>query len=271
MATQNSNLQRWMTGLALAAVVLLIIVMGSPVVLTAVITLVIVIGLWEYNGIVFGPGHRTEKTESLLFAVLIPWAVLAGDTRWIAAILTFAMLIVFMVFLWQVRKSFPDPSSVMKVMFGLLYIPLLTSHFVLLRKLENGIYWVLLVLVIGIIGDTVALYVGKSLGKRKLLEAVSPGKTVEGTLGLIAGSTLAACVFGYFLIPGVPWIHFPVLGFVGGIIGQLGDLCESAIKRSHGKKDASALLPGHGGLMDRMDSLIFVAPFVYYYRIFVMG
>ncbi|HOG11990.1 MAG: phosphatidate cytidylyltransferase [Smithellaceae bacterium] len=271
MATHNSNLQRWMTGLALAAVLLLIIVMGSPVVLTAIVALVIVIGLWEYNGIVFGPGHRAEKTESLLFAFLIPWAVLAGDARWIAAILTFAMLIVFMVFLWQVRKSFPDPSSVMKVMFGLLYIPLLTSHFVLLRKLEGGIYWVLLVLVIGIIGDTVALYVGKSLGKRKLLEAVSPGKTVEGTLGLIAGSTLAACVFGYFWLPGVHWIHFPVLGFVGGIIGQLGDLCESAIKRSHGKKDASDLLPGHGGLMDRMDSLIFLAPFVYYYRIFVMG
>ena len=117
----------------------------------------------------------------------------------------------------------------------------------------------------------VALYVGKSLGKRKLLEAVSPGKTVEGTLGLIAGATVAACVFGYFWLPQIHWAHFLILGFVGGIIGQLGDLCESAIKRSHGKKDASALLPGHGGLLDRMDSLIFLAPFVYYYRIFVIG
>ncbi len=271
MATQNSNLQRWLTGLALAAVLLLIIVMGSPVVLTAVVTLVILIGLSEYNGIMFGAGHRTEKIEGLIIAFLIPWAVLAGDTRWIAAMLTFSTLIVFMVFLWQVRKSSPDLSSVMKVLFGLLYIPLLTSHFILLRKLESGVYWVLLVLVIGIIGDTVALYVGKSLGKRKLLEAVSPGKTVEGTLGLILGGTLAAFVFGCFWFPQIHWIHFLILGFVGGIVGQLGDLCESAIKRSHGKKDASALLPGHGGLMDRMDSLIFLAPFVYYYRIFLIG
>ena len=271
MATQNSNLQRWLTGLVLVAVVLLIIIWGSPAVLTAVITLVIVIGLWEYNSIVFGPGYRAEKTESLIIAVFIPWVVLLGNTQWIAAVLTFATLMVFMVFLWQVKGPSPDLSSVMKVMFGLLYIPLLTSHFILLRQLESGVYWVLLVLVISIIGDTVALYVGKSLGKRKLLETVSPGKTVEGTLGLILGATLAACAFGYFLVPQIHWVHFLILGFVGGIIGQLGDLCESAIKRSHGKKDASALLPGHGGLMDRMDSLIFLAPFVYYYRIFVIG
>lgn len=271
MATQNSNLQRWLTGLVLAAVLLLIIVMGSLVVLTAVITLVIVIGLWEYNGIVFGPGHRAEKTESMIIAVLIPWIVLAGSTQWIAAVLTFAILMVFMVFLWQAEGPSLDLSSVMKALFGLLYIPLLTSHFVLLRLLESGVFWVLLVLVIGIIGDTVALYVGKSLGKRKLLEAVSPGKTVEGTLGLIAGATVAACVFGYFWLPQIHWAHFLILGFVGGIIGQMGDLCESAIKRSHGKKDAGSLLPGHGGLLDRMDSLIFLAPFVYYYRIFVIG
>lgn len=271
MATPNSNLQRWLTGLVLVAVLLLIIVWGSATVLTAVITLVIVIGLWEYNGIVFGPGHRAEKTESLIIAVLIPWVVLAGNTQWLAAVLTCATLMVFMVFLWQVKGPSLDLSSVMKVLFGILYIPLLTSHFVLLRLLESGVYWVLLVLVIGIIGDTVALYVGKSLGKSKLLEAVSPGKTVEGTLGLILGATLVAIVFGCFWFPQIHWVHFLILGFVGSIIGQLGDLCESVIKRSHGKKDASALLPGHGGLMDRMDSLIFLAPFVYYYRIFVIG
>ncbi|MEN6360720.1 MAG: phosphatidate cytidylyltransferase [Smithella sp.] len=271
MAIKNSNLQRWLTGLVLAAVLLLIIFWGSLELLTVVITLVIVVGMWEYNGIVFGQGFLKEKTESLIFAVLIPCVVFFGDTRWIAATLTFAMMIVFMVFLWRIKESTFDVSSVMKVMFGLIYIPLLTSHFILLRKLDQGVYWVLLVLVIGIIGDTVALYVGKSLGKRKLLALVSPGKTVEGTIGLVGGATIAACVFGYFLLPQFCVVHFLVLGFAGSIIGQLGDLCESVIKRNYGKKDASALLPGHGGLMDRMDSLIFAAPFVYYYRIFVMG
>jgi len=271
MVLKNSNLQRWLTGIVLAAALLLIIIAGSLEVLTVVITLVIIVGIWEYNSIVFGNGFFKEKVESLVIAILIPVVTLLGNPQWLVAILAFAMMAVFILFLWNVNEANFDVSLVAKVIFGMVYIPLLTSHFILLRKLDSGIYWILLVLVIGIIGDTVAMYVGKSLGKRKLIPLVSPGKTVEGTIGLILGASGAACLFGYFLIPEVSVGHFLILGLVGSIIGQLGDLCESAIKRNYGRKDASSLLPGHGGLMDRMDSLIFVAPFVYYYRIFVIG
>ncbi len=271
MATQNSNLQRWLTGIVLAAVLLLVIFLAPPVVLAIVITLAILVGVWEYNGIVFGAGFYKEKIESLVFAVLIPAAVYAGDTQLLSALFAFMVITVFIVFLWRVSESNFDVTSVAKVMFGLLYLPYLTSHFILLRGLENGIAWIMLVLVIAIIGDTVALYTGKALGRHKLLPAVSPGKTVEGTIGLLAGATLSACAFGYFFLPQFAFPHFLFLGLVGGMIGQLGDLCESAIKRNYGRKDASSLLPGHGGLMDRLDSLIFIAPFVYYYKLFVMG
>lgn len=271
MVIKNSNIQRWLTGIVLAAALLLFIVFGSVEVLAAVITLFIIGGVWEYNDIVFGHGFLKEKIESLIFAILIPGVVLLGNYQFLIALLAFAVMIVFIVFLWKVNETNFDVSSVAKVIFGMLYIPLLTSHFILLRKLDNGIYWVLLVLVVGIVGDTVALYVGKSLGKRKLIPLVSPGKTLEGTIGLILGATIAACIFGCFLMPRISIVHFMILGFVAGIIGQLGDLCESSIKRNYGRKDASSLLPGHGGLMDRMDSLIFAAPFVYYYRIFVIG
>lgn len=268
---KNSNLQRWVTGIILAAVLLAIIVLGPLELLAAVIILFIVGGVWEYNGIVFGKGFFKEKVESIIFAILIPIVLYTGDYRLLAALFTFMVMLVFMVFVWGASEENFDVNSVAKVIFGMVYIPLLTSHYILLRKLENGIYWIILVLIIAIIGDTVALYVGKTLGKRKLIPLVSPGKTVEGTIGLIVGATIAGTLFGYFFIPGISWIHFLILGFVGSIIGQLGDLCESAIKRNYGRKDASTLLPGHGGLMDRMDSLIFVAPFVYYYRIFVIG
>ena len=271
MAIKNGNLQRWLTGVALGVTLLMIILLGSLELLAVVVTLAILIGIWEYNSIVFGQGFRKEKVESLIFAVLIPLIVLLGNSQMLVALLAFAVMTVFIVFLWRVNETNFDVSGVAKVIFGMLYIPLLTSHYILLRKLDSGIYWIIMVLLIAVIGDTVALYVGKSLGKRKLLELVSPGKTVEGTIGLIVGSTLTACLFGYFLFPKIAMVHFLILGLVGGIVGQLGDLCESAIKRNHGKKDASSLLPGHGGLMDRMDSLIFVAPFVYYYRIFVIG
>lgn len=271
MTKTNSNLQRWLTGLALGLTLLAIIILGPLELLAVVVTLAVLIGVWEYNNIVFGDGFHKEKTESMIFAVMIPLTVLLGDAGMLLALLTFAVMTVFIVFLWRVDEGGFDLSRVLKVVFGMMYIPVLTSHFILLRKLDGGVYWIVLVLVISIIGDTAALYVGKSFGKRKLLELVSPGKTVEGTIGLIIGGSLASCAFGYFLFPKIAMIHFVILGLAGGIIGQLGDLCESVIKRNYGKKDASSLLPGHGGLMDRMDSLIFVAPFVYYYRIFVMS
>lgn len=271
MMKKNSNLQRWVTGLVLAAVLLCVIILGSLELLTAVIVLVIIGGVWEYNSIVFGAGFLKEKIESIIFAIFIPLALFLGDYQMLLAVLVFMVVTVFIVFLWRVNEQTFDVLSVAKVIFGMVYIPLLTSHFILLRKLESGVYWIILVLVIAIIGDTVALYVGKTFGKRKLIPLVSPGKTVEGTVGLILGATGAACIFGYLFMPSVPIFHFLILGFIGSIIGQLGDLCESAIKRNYGRKDASSLLPGHGGLLDRLDSLVFVAPFVYYYRMFVMG
>jgi phosphatidate cytidylyltransferase len=115
------------------------------------------------------------------------------------------------------------------------------------------------------------LYIGKYFGKNKLIPLISPGKTVEGTIGLVFGSTIACLIFGYFIFPHISLIKIGILAFIGSIIGQLGDLCESAIKRNYGLKDASSLLPGHGGLLDRMDCLLFIVPFVYYYRIYVIA
>lgn len=267
---KNSFLARWITGIVLAAILLSIILLASLEILTLVIAVIIAGGLWEYNHIVFGKGFLKEKIESHLFALALPFLALIGDERLLIAFMAFAVIIAFMVYLWKISGDNLDISSVAKVVFGLFYIPFLTSHFILLRKLDNGIYWIFLVLVIAIVGDTLALYVGKSMGRRKLIPLVSPGKTVEGTLGLIVGATLASCVFGYLLLPDIALWHFLILGFSGGIIGQLGDLCESAIKRNYGKKDASSLLPGHGGLLDRLDSLMFLAPYVYYYKIFIL-
>jgi phosphatidate cytidylyltransferase len=263
--------KRWLTGIILAAVILIIILIGSAEALAAVITIFIFGGVWEYNKIVFGKGFIKEKIEGLIFSVLIPTAFLYGNNQILIAVITFCILSVFILFLWQVKESNIDISSVAKVIFGMMYIPFLMSHFILLRMLENGVFWVLFVLVLAFAGDTAALYIGKYFGKNKLIVTVSPGKTVEGTIGLVCGSIIACLIFSYFYLPEISLIHIFILAFVGSIIGQLGDLCESAIKRNYGLKDASSLLPGHGGLLDRMDCLIFIVPFVYYYRIFVIG
>jgi phosphatidate cytidylyltransferase len=137
--------------------------------------------------------------------------------------------------------------------------------------MDKGKEWIFFVLFLAFIGDIVALYVGKYFGKHKLAPLVSPGKTVEGLAGLVLGSTMACLIFSYYFLPEIPLAQIAMLAFAGSIIGQLGDICESAIKRHYGLKDASSLLPGHGGILDRLDCLIFIAPFVYYYRIFVIG
>jgi phosphatidate cytidylyltransferase len=263
--------KRWLTGVILAAVILVIILFCSTEALAAVITIAILGGVWEYNKIVFGKGFFKEKIEGFIFAVLIPATVLYGSNQLLIAVITFCVLSAFILFLWQVKESNLDISPVAKVIFGMMYIPFLMSHLILLRMLENGVFWVLFVLVLALAGDTAALYIGQYFGKNKLIAAVSPGKTVEGTIGLVCGSVIACLIFSYFCLPEISLIHIFILAFAGSIIGQLGDLFESAIKRNYGLKDASSLLPGHGGLLDRMDCLIFIVPFVYYYRIFVIG
>jgi phosphatidate cytidylyltransferase len=271
MSSKESYLKRWITGLILGLMLLAVILCCSEAVFAVVVTVFIFGGVWEYNSIVFGKGFVKEKTEGLIFALAVPLFVFLGNQQQLLALLAFSILFVFILFFWSLKEANFDFLSVTKVVFGMMYIPFLTSYFILMRKMEQGHLWVVFALLLAIVGDIAALYTGRYLGKHKLIPLVSPGKTVEGLLGLVSGSTLTCLIFGYFLFPQISLAHLAILGFVGSIIGQLGDLCESAIKRKYGLKDAGAIIPGHGGLLDRMDCLIFVAPFVYYYRIFVIA
>jgi len=266
----NSLFKRWLTGIIIVPLLLMIIVFGSEEIFAALVVLFILAGVWEYNHMVFGKGFLKEKIESLLFAILIPLLVLTGNDQYMLAALAFSILLVFIVFVLSVKESTFDFLAVAKVLFGIMYIPFLMSYFIALRLMSNGIVWIVFVLVLAFIGDIVALYVGKYFGRHKLVPMVSPGKTVEGLLGLILGSTASCLLFAYFFLPDISPVKIGMLAFVGSIIGQLGDICESAIKRSYGLKDASSILPGHGGILDRLDCLIFIAPFVYYYRMFVI-
>lgn len=266
----NSLLTRWLTGLILAPVLVLIIVFGSKEIFAALVILSILGGVWEYNHMVFGNGFVKEKIEGLILAVIIPLVVLLGNSQHLLTVLAFSVLIVFIIFILSIKESNFDVLSVAKVILGMMYIPFLMSYFISLRMMDKGKEWIFFVLFLAFIGDIVALYVGKYFGKHKLSPIVSPGKTVEGLAGLVLGSISACLIFSYYFLPEIPLTHIVILAFSGSIIGQLGDICESAIKRNYGLKDASSLLPGHGGILDRLDCLIFIAPFVYYYRIFVI-
>ncbi|MBN1382725.1 MAG: phosphatidate cytidylyltransferase [Deltaproteobacteria bacterium] len=271
MAAEISpHIKRWITGIIAVPLLLLIILYGSATIFAVVIGAFILGGVLEYNAMVFDKSFAWEKWEVLVIAALIFLAGYIGDSFLILAVLTFAFLIVFALYLLRVREHGLDITPAGKVVFGFLYIPLLMTHFILIRRFDDGILWVFFVLVLAFAGDTAAFYVGRTWGKTKLLPVVSPAKTTEGILGLIGGSIGACVIYQQILLPEFSVVHAVILGFIGSILGQLGDLCESLIKRASGVKDSGSVLPGHGGILDRLDSLLFVAPFVYYYYVWII-
>jgi phosphatidate cytidylyltransferase len=148
---------------------------------------------------------------------------------------------------------------------GLLYVPLLLSVLPLL-KVAGEAGWLTVTLCMAFFSDTVAYLFGRAFGKHKLYPAVSPKKSWEGSFGGIVGSVLATVGIGSFwLLPGLDLVHAIGLGVVASVCGQTGDLVESMLKRTFGVKDSGTLLPGHGGFLDRIDALLFVAPVSYYY------
>lgn len=151
------------------------------------------------------------------------------------------------------------------ILLGSLYVGYLVPHFVLLYEFRDGKKWIFWLLLVIMVGDTAAYLVGSTIGKRKLAPRISPGKTVEGALAAIGGSLFAGVVGGRFLLPDVAWMETVFLSLGLNVLGQAGDLFESWIKRRCSVKDSGTILPGHGGLLDRIDSLIFPVVFTTYY------
>jgi phosphatidate cytidylyltransferase len=152
---------------------------------------------------------------------------------------------------------------------GLVYVPVLMALLAMLKTLGHP-GWLTVTLCTAFFADTFAYGFGRAMGKHKLYPAVSPKKTWEGSLGGVLGSVVATtCVGSLWLVPQLPVVHAIALGVVASVCGQAGDLVESMIKRTFGVKDSGNILPGHGGMLDRIDALVFVSPVVYAYVVLV--
>mgnify|MGYP000074285418 FL=1 len=193
-----------------------------------------------------------------LFTSMGHYALVERLTLWGLVVVMFCELM--LTFRKEERMDF---SQVMLVVFAGFVLPMLFTTLVRLRMMEHGSVFVLLPFVVAFSSDSGAYFAGLYLGKHKLAPALSPKKTIEGSVGGFAAAILLCLVYGGILKAFDLNVNFLVLGiygFLGSLVGQLGDLSFSAIKRLHGVKDYSHVIPGHGGILDRFDSMLFIAP-----------
>lgn len=212
--------------------------------------------LWEKSGVnVWMPG-------ALLGACLFVLSAHFENLYFQGAALffTLAASLMYLVVAFP-RFSFTGFSS---TIFTSVYAGWLLTHLLELRQLPEGFHFVVLVLAATWSTDTFAYFVGVNLGRHKLAPKLSPGKSVEGSVGGVLGSILASVVIG-LLDNQMPIGHYAAVGLLVGTFGQAGDLVESAFKRMAGAKDSGNIIPGHGGILDRFDSLLITSPVVYYY------
>ena len=166
--------------------------------------------------------------------------------------------------------AYPRYSSehVMLVFFGMFYVAMMLSYVYQTRMLANGVFIVWLIFICSWGCDTSAYCVGMLIGKHKLAPVLSPKKSIEGAVGGVVGAALLGAVYAAaingFANVGASVLHYAVICAVGAVISQIGDLAASGIKRNHDIKDYGRLIPGHGGILDRFDSVIFTAPVIYY-------
>ncbi|PCC73092.1 phosphatidate cytidylyltransferase [Nannocystis exedens] len=212
-----------------------------------------------------GPEYGLRAFMAVLGAAVVALPMVFGAGRVLPPLLMFSVIAVALALLGR-KHALEQAGRHMSVcLAALLYVPLLASVWPQIKH-HFGPGWLFVTLAIAFLSDTGAYAFGRLWGKHKLYPAVSPGKTWEGSLGGLVGANVATLGFGSaFLLPELAVGHAIVLGVLGSLAGQVGDLFESMLKRSHGVKDSGNLLPGHGGMLDRVDALLFVGPVVYYF------
>jgi phosphatidate cytidylyltransferase len=199
----------------------------------------------------------------------LPRALIGATAAGPTIPLLLAVVVPGLYFLFRFRDIPSVAGRYAATVVGIVYAGYLTTYLAKLKLIDprHGGDTVLLVLIVAWVADTGGYFAGRFLGKAKLYEAVSPKKTWAGAWGGIAGSVIGVAVLKLISADYLTWLDVALIAIPGGILGQLGDLTESLIKRSVGVKDSGALLPGHGGLLDRIDAVLFIAPYVYGYLV----
>jgi phosphatidate cytidylyltransferase len=270
-------MKRVVTALILAPLVLALVLAGPRWLIALFVAIVALLAGWEFLGL----AERCAAKPPRVAVMVAMLALFVANFEWpdqtmpIFGFLSLCLL-AYCTFRSPVQRVLPDCTS---AVFGLFYVGLTLIALTTLRDEANGPSLVVFLLCVVWAGDIVALYVGRSWGRHKLAPALSPNKTWEGALGSVAGSLLvtgALLGLGSWLaewnfvklsFADEVWWYWLVLAVVVNVAAQVGDLAESALKRSAGVKDSGSLLPGHGGVLDRIDALLLAAPLLWYAQV----
>lgn len=256
-------------GAVIIAPIILFLFVGS-VYLKYLVMILSIIGMHEfYNSVKKNGINSLSKLGYLICIMYYFYVDYNANYKFIFLALIIISFILMCIPVVDSKYNFIDIAT---TIFGFIYVGVFFSFIVAVDNLKYGNYFVWLIFIASWICDTAAYYSGKLLGKKKLCPRLSPKKTIEGSIGGIIGSIISCTLFGIFsTYKGVPLsiYHYAVIGLFCGILSQFGDLFASSIKRHAGVKDYGNLIPGHGGILDRFDSILFSAVVVYYYLIIV--
>jgi len=262
---------------------LIAVVLSPQIVLGVAVSIMALMALYEFFRAVSHAGCKPVKTLGYLSCIplLLIGVTGYGDDSsrldWLSKpnILLFSIF-VMMLFLLMVTVFLHDKFNIIDAAvtaLGILYIPFFFLFLILIRKFDGGQYFIWFVFIGAWLTDTAAYFSGMALGKTKIVPEISPKKTLEGSIGGVIGCIIATIIYGMSVnmyIGYIPAYHFIIVGLINGILSQIGDWVASAIKRYTGIKDFGSIMPGHGGVLDRFDSILFIAPVVYFYIDFII-
>jgi len=272
---------------SIVGIILLVIIMcAPPAVLGVSVFILSLIGLHEFYSALEHGGYKPVKWLGYLLCVPLllvgvkgelgdfgKYVELFGSAEYLSAVL-FAVLVILYCIVIFTNNKYNVVDAALTV-YGVFHLPFLFLFITLTRNLEGGIFFIWLIFIGAWVTDTFAYIFGNLFGKRKITPVISPNKTLEGSVGGMLGCIGIMMLYGTFLIQGehidnISVIHFAIIGLLCGLVSQIGDLSASAIKRYVQIKDYGKIMPGHGGVLDRFDSILFVAPVVYFYLSFII-
>jgi phosphatidate cytidylyltransferase len=249
---------------------LAIIIYGGAIGVFLLVFAVVGLALYEYFSFIYPQKINIQIIAHTILGLLLPASFYLGYPGYIVPTVAFIIIFTTAFALFRVTDPRRKAENLFIRMFGIFYVGFLLSYLIVLRMLPHGAAWVILALAINFGTDAGAYFAGRLFGKHPLYPVISPKKTVEGAIGGVVLCILLVIGAKYVILGELRWQDVFVLGFIGSLLAVLGDMAESLIKRGFKVKDAGGILPGHGGILDRIDSFVFSAPFIYYYAVYCL-